>query len=267
MTRRLIPAAVLAGALVLPSGAAAHGPPAITGGPSGPTASKAAKFSYAYEEPAPGQVFECQLDGGAWVECGEIGNSPLGGEGEIEYEDLAEGAHQFRVRRVSALPMDPLADDTPSAPREWAVDTLGPKVTLTSAPGSEAVTWTADEDGTFACSLDGAAFAACTSGVAVTGLATGDHAVRVRGTDALGNEGEVVEQTWTIAPPPPPPPPPAPVQAAGPAAPSGPAGLPAGTVPTLTVGKPLKLARKQRCRTVRKRGRTVRRCTAVRRRT
>jgi adhesin/invasin len=54
-----------------------------------------------------------------------------------------------------------------------------------------------DGNTTFECSLDGAAFSACTSPATVTGLADGGHTFRVHGVNANG-PGSNVSQSWTV---------------------------------------------------------------------
>jgi large repetitive protein len=70
-------------------------------------------------------------------------------------------------------------------PPQTTVDS-GPDATTTST--SAQLRFSADEEGsTFECSRDGAPFTACTSPVNYTGLALGDHELRVRATDPAGN--------------------------------------------------------------------------------
>jgi len=77
-----------------------------------------------------------------------------------------------------------------------AADTTPPDTTITSGPaeGSTITTTTAtfgfgstEAGSTFTCSLDGAAYTACTSPRTVTGLTDGAHTFRVRARDAAGN--------------------------------------------------------------------------------
>jgi len=84
-------------------------------------------------------------------------------------------------------------------------DTTAPTTTITGAQisgGNASFTFSANEAGvTFACTLDGAAAAACTSPAAYGGLAPGNHIFTVRATDAAGNTGAPAEHAWTIATP------------------------------------------------------------------
>jgi hypothetical protein len=81
-------------------------------------------------------------------------------------------------------------------------------VTITSAPGDATATdsaqigFIASEVGvSFACKLDGAAYSACVSPAALTGLAAGQHTFAVRATDKAGNVGQDAIATWTYTPP------------------------------------------------------------------
>src|SRR5205807_1126792 len=61
----------------------------------------------------------------------------------------------------------------------------------------------ASESASFACSLDGAAFAACTSPASYTGLTDASHTFSVRATDAAGSTGAARAAPWTPATTPP----------------------------------------------------------------
>jgi hypothetical protein len=76
-----------------------------------------------------------------------------------------------------------------------------PETTLTATPPA-AFAFVASETGaTFACSLDGSAFAACTSPESYGGLAVGPHSFQVRATDALGNvDPTPASYAWTVVP-------------------------------------------------------------------
>jgi hypothetical protein len=155
-------------------------PPAVTG----PQAS----FSFEADEDA---TFECRLDGGAWVEC----SSPR------FYSDLAGGSHTFEVAAIDAAGN---TDPTPAS-WGWTVDLSPPDTQITDGPpadddsGTAAFTFEATEDSTFACSLDGGPFVACTSPKTYTALAPGPHSFQVRATDALGNTDPTpASWAWTV---------------------------------------------------------------------
>jgi hypothetical protein len=92
-------------------------------------------------------------------------------------------------------------------------DTTAPETTVDSGPEdpttvmSATFTFSANEPGvTFACSLDGVAFVACTSPVELTGLGLGAHTFAVQATDHAGNTDPTpASYSWTVVAQPPPP--------------------------------------------------------------
>jgi hypothetical protein len=86
----------------------------------------------------------------------------------------------------------------------FTVDSTPPVSSIGSAPADPSpasdasFSFSASEPATFQCSLDGAAFAGCTSPKAYTGLADGVHSFAVRATDAAGNVGAPATVSWRV---------------------------------------------------------------------
>lgn len=141
---------------------------------------------------APGATFECQLDGGAWAPC----TSPYTPTG------LADGPHTLRVRQTTPGSM-------PSAPatHRWTLDTQAPAAPAVpsgagATSGTTATFAFAGEAGaTFACRIDGGAWAPCTSPARFTGLRAGSHTFEVRQTDLAGNVSQPQLVRFTIGGP------------------------------------------------------------------
>ena len=158
--------------------------------PSALTTSTNADFTFAAADPS--YTFECRIDFGAWTAC----TSPK------SYTGLSDGPRTFQVRANDGTRVDP----TPAS-FTWTVDTTPPTTTFVTKPAASTTsttanfTWTSDETGnvTYECSLDGAAFTACTTPKALTGLSDGSHTLKVRATDTLGHvEVTPAEYTWTV---------------------------------------------------------------------
>jgi hypothetical protein len=181
--------------LVLTFGAPDFAPPQTTidDGPPAATESPSATITFSSDE--AGSTFECSLDGAAFAAC----TSPR------TYSGLALGEHAVRVRATDASGN---VDDSPAS-RTWTVtpDITAPQTTIDSGPTGTVTSTSAsfgfsssEAGSTFRCSLDGAAFAACTSPRQYTGLGIGAHEVRVQATDAAGNTDETpAVRTWTVA--------------------------------------------------------------------
>jgi hypothetical protein len=158
-------------------------------GPLATVSSNSATFRFTSSE--PGSSFECRLDGGAWETCA----SPLA------YSGISDGHHTFEVKAS-----DGVNEDATPAARSWSIDTTPPETTIISGPppatraGDAAFGFGASESGsTFACSLDGAPYAACTAPARYGGLADGTHSFSVRASDTLGNvEQSPAAQSWRI---------------------------------------------------------------------
>jgi large repetitive protein len=162
---------------------------AITSAPPAIASSTTATFAFSATEAV---TFMCVLDGGAAGEC----STP------VTYAALAQGSHSFAVYALDAAGN---ADPSP-ATWSWLVDSAAPDTTISAAPsgavaqGSASISFSASEAGsTFQCSLDGAAFAACTSPASLTGLADGTHAFQVRAVDAAGNvDATPAAASWAV---------------------------------------------------------------------
>jgi uncharacterized protein (TIGR03382 family) len=158
--------------------------------PPAQTTSASASFRFSTNEAGAG--FECSLDGAAYAAC----SSPL------DYTRLADGTHSFLVRSRDEAGN---RDATPAS-HTWTQDATAPDTTLDSAPpaqthsASASFSFSTNEAGaSFQCSLDGAAYTACTSPVEYAGLADGGHLFRVRAMDALGNlDATPASHIWDI---------------------------------------------------------------------
>ncbi len=158
----------------------------IEAGPSGTVARDAAALAFASDE--ADAAFACSLDGAPFAACASA----------TRLRGLADGAHTLRVRAVDVVGH---VDPTPAA-RSWSVDTAPAAATFTIVPppllvGSTAtVAFTSEPGATFACAVDAAPAAPCSSPVVLRALAAGRHAFAVRASDAVGNVGAAAVATF-----------------------------------------------------------------------
>jgi len=162
----------------------------ISSGPAALTNSSTASFSFTSTE--TGSTFECSLDGADFSAC----NNPQ------DFDTTADGSHTLQVRAIDVLGNT----DASPASHNWTVDLTAPETTITSQPSdltndtSASLGFTSSEpDSTFQCSLDGAAYIACTSPQTYIGLGLGSHTFAVYATDMAGNsDASPATASWTI---------------------------------------------------------------------
>ena len=117
----------------------------------------------------------------------------------------ASGATPDGPVQLSARAVDGSGNSALSAAVSVSVDNTPPETTIGSPlPGSDGtatISFAASEPGArFACSLDAAAFAACSSPQSYSGLTVGSHSFAVEAIDAAGNvDPTPAGQTWTVA--------------------------------------------------------------------
>jgi hypothetical protein len=159
-----------------------------------PSADNSVMAVFTFKSAERNVSFDCQLDSGGFVPC----------TSGASFGPVADGTHAFSVRaRDRAGNLDPSP-----AIYAWTVNTSTPDTTLLTHPDAASPQTTAsftffspDAGGgaTFTCALDGAAFAACTSPRAFTGLAEGPHTFQVRVRDAVGNlDPSPATFAWTV---------------------------------------------------------------------
>jgi sugar lactone lactonase YvrE len=168
-------------------------PPIITSEPAASTDATAATFNFS--DTQAGVTFVCSLDSAAYAAC----------TSGVSYSSLAVGAHTFAVEAK-----DSLGDLSTAASYNWSVTTWPPAPTITSGPANTTTSTSAtftfidtQSDLTFVCSLDSAAYAACSSGISYSSLAASAHTFAVEAKDTYGNLSSAATYNWTIITPPP----------------------------------------------------------------
>lgn len=149
----------------------------------------------------PNLIFECQVDGGEWVDCSAAPSVP----------GLTEGSHTGSIRAIDAA-----GNRSEVLTHTWTIDTTAPTTTIASGPSpfSDASSATFnltsdDEDATFECrhAVDGepGSWSACPATHVIDDLAEGVHELQVRAKDVAGNvDPSPATHDWTIDRTPPP---------------------------------------------------------------
>jgi sugar lactone lactonase YvrE len=171
--------------------------PVILTNPANSTTATSATFTFSDTQTPI--TFVCSIDSLPFSACSSPAN----------YSALSGGAHAFQVKAKDSAGNLSLA-----ATYNWLVNSIGPPAPIiTSAPAyltnddTATFAFTDTQSGvTFQCSLDGAAFAPCTSGVNYSGLAgfannyyiaTKRHTFAVKAMDGSGNFSPVTNRAWT----------------------------------------------------------------------
>ena len=166
-------------------------PPDTTIGSTPPSFANSGSATFTFSSTETGATFQCSLDGATPTNC----TSPRTLSG------LAAGSHTFEVRAIdSSGNIDPSP-----ASFTWLIDLTAPETTILTGPPSPTnstsatFTFSSEVGSTFECQLDNAVFAACSTPISYSGLASGSHTFRVRAKDAAGNvDGSPAVYTWII---------------------------------------------------------------------
>jgi len=173
----------------------------ITSGPAQGSTTADTTPTFGFSSSEAGSTFQCKVDGGSFASC----SSPR------TLSSLSDGQHTFQVRAVDTGGNQ---DGSPAS-RTFTVDvptppdTRAPQTTITKAPKAKLKAkkktakaiyeFSSDEGGSsFECSLDGDAFAPCTS-PHTEKVKKGKHSFEVRAKDAAGNvDGTPAEDAFKV---------------------------------------------------------------------
>ena len=160
--------------------------------PAAITADTTPDFSFTGTDLGSGiAAYECKLDNGDYLPC----SSPR------TLSNLADGSHTYSVRAT-----DNVGLVSEPATHTWVQDSTAPTVEFTQTPNaienSNSATFAFREVAggiaNFLCSIDGAAYVACTSPRVVNNLADGNHNFRVIGVDGVGNQSSPIAYNWLV---------------------------------------------------------------------
>ena len=135
-----------------------------------------------------GATFRCVLDNGTPFTC----TSPL------TLTNLDQGDHVLDITASNS------ASSAPTAEITWSIDQTTPDLSISNSPPS-LINWSntafdfssSDATATFMCSLDGAAFVACTSELVLPEL-DGNHSLIIFSVTPAGNTSDDTEIDWTV---------------------------------------------------------------------
>ncbi|MBX3023161.1 MAG: fibronectin type III domain-containing protein [Bdellovibrionales bacterium] len=157
------------------------------------TLTASSNISFTFSANQTGVTFWCALDSATPAMC----TSPKA------YTGVANGTHTFKVYAVNSSNKQ---EDPPKS-YTWTVDSVAPTVTITNAAQLPTLTkqtamsfqFAANEASSFQCSVDGSAFAPCTSPQSYSALQEGAHSFAVRAVDSVGNvSGTPAMFNWNI---------------------------------------------------------------------
>jgi len=135
-------------------------------------------------------ITTCQLDSGAIAACTSASTA--------SYFLLTEGSHTLRITTAD------LAGNSSFSSYAFTVDTIAPSVPVIAASpdytnsASRTFSFTFEAGSISSCSLDSAAFVACSSLFSTGTLTDGVHTLSIRSVDVAGNIGETATRSWTI---------------------------------------------------------------------
>lgn len=117
----------------------------------------------------------------------------------VSFSGLSEGLYTVEVTAL-----DNAGNPSTTISHSFTVDMTAPLINVASAINgltnldANTITFAANENANFSCNVDLMGFAACTSPLALSGLANGNHNVDVRATDLAGNVSAVSSVSWSI---------------------------------------------------------------------
>ncbi|MCE7986497.1 MAG: CSLREA domain-containing protein [Caldilinea sp. CFX5] len=184
--------------------------PAISMQPSSQTVNEGQSVSFsaaASDSPAPTVQWQVSSDNGAtWNDLNGATNATLtftaqSGDNGKQYRAFFSNSCGTTTTNTATLTVNTLPPPDTTAP-DTTIDSQPAQPSNSSSAsftfsGTDNVTPAASL--TFECSLDGAAFAACTSPQNYSALTDGSHTFQVRAKDAAGNvDATPASYTWTI---------------------------------------------------------------------
>src|SRR6185295_1241220 len=158
---------------------------------SGPEGLTRVLGPFEFEADEPTLFFECALDGASPTYC----DSPY-----FPPKSLPDGQHTVRV-----VAIDEAGNRDPSpATRTFDLDRTAPVAGIDEGPEDTVEAdevefeFSADEEATFDCELDGKAAAGCKSPRSYSALSDTEHRFEIVPTDAAGNVGAAVERVFRV---------------------------------------------------------------------
>lgn len=166
----------------------------VSQAPAAVTGNTTAAIAFAATDAlSPVSSILCSRNGGAFVGC----TSP------VNLTGLSAGVHRLAIKATDAA-----GNTSGVANVAWTVDLSAPALTITTGPTNfsnsktAAFGFTGTSGGQplarFECSIDGGAYATCTSPANFTNLADGNHVFGLRGVNAVGVVSSPMSANWKV---------------------------------------------------------------------